>query len=153
MPEARLYLNGLFMFVVFFNFGPLSLERFSCLLENLVLASETDWVRLQVPTKFLSRVFLKGGPFPVSFFFIFVVCIVRLVGKICQPMEANHGSLVSEATALPTEPQPVPNFWNRQNQTLSYKKNNVTCFFVAFSKFRLEKLIADNEFLKCLHEK
>ena len=28
--------------------------------------------------------------------------------KIRQCLESNHGPLVSEATALPTEPQPLP---------------------------------------------
>ena len=28
--------------------------------------------------------------------------------KICQCLDSNRGPLVSEATALPTEPQPLP---------------------------------------------
>ena len=28
--------------------------------------------------------------------------------KVCQCLDSNHGSLVSEATTLPTEPQPLP---------------------------------------------
>ena len=31
-----------------------------------------------------------------------------IVNKICRWLDLNHGSLVSEATALPTMPQPLP---------------------------------------------
>ena len=31
-----------------------------------------------------------------------------IVNKICRWLDLNHGSLVSEATALPTVPQPLP---------------------------------------------
>ena len=30
--------------------------------------------------------------------------------KVCQWLDSNHGPLVSEATALPTESQPLPKF-------------------------------------------
>ena len=29
--------------------------------------------------------------------------------NICQRLDSNRGPLVSEATALPTDPQPLPN--------------------------------------------
>ena len=31
-----------------------------------------------------------------------------MFNKICRWLDSNHGPLVSEATALPTEPQPLP---------------------------------------------
>ena len=58
------------------------------------------------------------GSFPTSFFFIFVFSIhftiQLMVNKICSWLYSNRRLLVSEATALPTEPQPLPqiyNFW------------------------------------------
>ena len=49
------------------------------------------------------------GPFPASFFFIFVFSteLFNTVyrNKICRWLDSNRGSLVSEATALPIEPQ------------------------------------------------
>ena len=46
--------------------------------------------------------------FPGLFFFIFVFSIQLIVNKKCRWLDSNCGSLVSEATALPTEPQPLP---------------------------------------------
>ena len=55
---------------------------------------------------------LKIGPFPASFFFIFVspeqFIIQLIVNRICPCMDSNRGSLVPEAIALRTEPQPLP---------------------------------------------
>ena len=34
--------------------------------------------------------------------------ILQLVDKICLCWDSNHGSLVLDATTLPTEPQPLP---------------------------------------------
>ena len=49
---------------------------------------------------------------PGLFLFIFVFLIQLTVKmfhiKVCQCQDSNHGTLVSEATALPTEPQPLP---------------------------------------------
>ena len=61
----------------------------------------------------ISVVFLRGA-IPGLFFFIFVFSIVQLVDKIllikfCRCLDSNRGSLVSEVTALPTEPQPLTN--------------------------------------------
>ena len=53
-------------------------------------------------------VFFKNGPFPASFFFIFVYSIQLTVNK-CSIVDLNHGPLLMEVTALPTEPQPLPN--------------------------------------------
>ena len=45
--------------------------------------------------------------------FLYFVCSTQLTVKkclirVCQWLDLNHGSLVSEATALPTVPQPLP---------------------------------------------
>ena len=54
----------------------------------------------------------KIRPFPASFYFIFVFSIQLIINKcsikFCWWLESNRGSLVSKATALPTEPQPLP---------------------------------------------
>ena len=43
---------------------------------------------------------------PLLFYFrLFCILIVKLVDKICRWRDSDRGSLVSEATALPTEPQ------------------------------------------------
>ena len=42
------------------------------------------------------------------FFFIIVFSIQLIVNKICLWLDSNHGSLVSEATTLPTEPPSSP---------------------------------------------
>ena len=55
--------------------------------------------------------FKKMGPFPASFslFSSFLQLTVNLfVIKSCQWLDSNHGPLVLEATALPTETQPLP---------------------------------------------
>ena len=56
--------------------------------------------------------FLKSGPFPASFLFIFVFSVQLIINKcsikFCRWLEANRGPLVLKATALPTEPQPLP---------------------------------------------
>ena len=43
--------------------------------------------------------------------------------NFCRWLDSNRGSLVSEATALPTEPQPLPTFYLKDNSDLCY--NNV----------------------------
>ena len=48
----------------------------------------------------------KNGPFPASFFFIIVFSIQLTVNK-CS-IDENRRPLVLEATALPTELQPLP---------------------------------------------
>ena len=56
--------------------------------------------------------FFKSGPFPASFLFIFVFSVQLIINKcsikFCRWLEANRGPLVLKATALPTEPQPLP---------------------------------------------
>ena len=46
-------------------------------------------------------------PFLASFF-IFVFSIQQMFNKFCRWLDLNSGPLVSETTALPTEPQPLP---------------------------------------------
>ena len=66
-------------------------------------------VALGVPERWNHKVFLNG-PFIASFSFIFVFfntknkCSI----KICRCLDSNCRPLVTEATALPTEPQPLP---------------------------------------------
>ena len=62
--------------------------------------------------------FVFNGSFPASFFFIFVFSI-QLTAKIVQykilpttGFEPRTSGVESEETALPTEPQPLPNFVN-----------------------------------------
>ena len=71
---------------------------------------EEDDVQIK---KLLSKFFfLKSGPFPASFSFIFVFSIQLIINKcsikFCRWLESNHGPLVLKATALPTAPQPLP---------------------------------------------
>ena len=53
-----------------------------------------------------------NGPFPASFFFIFVFSIHLSVNnvqcKFCWWLDSNRLPLVLEATAQPTGPQPLP---------------------------------------------
>ena len=52
--------------------------------------------------------FLMGHPRPLSLYFRLFNLYVQLVDKVCRCWDSNRGSLVSEATALPTEPPPLP---------------------------------------------
>ena len=54
--------------------------------------------------------FFNKWAIPGHFFFIFRLFYKQLtVNKSCQRLDSNPGSLVSEVTALPTAPQPLPN--------------------------------------------
>ena len=62
----------------------------------------------------IASIVLKVGPFLVTFFFIFVFSIqfiiqLKFSKQNCHRLDSNRGSLASEATALPTAPQPLPN--------------------------------------------
>ena len=46
------------------------------------------------------------------FSFYFRLFDLQLVDKVCQCWDSNRGYLVSEATALPTEPPPLPHVCN-----------------------------------------
>ena len=61
------------------------------------------------------KFFLKKWAIPGLFFFYFhlfntiqLTINKKCSIKICRCLESNRGLLVSEATALPTEPQPLP---------------------------------------------
>ena len=62
----------------------------------------------------LCNVFLKNGPFLASFLFSsfqYTVDTKQMFNNyinFCRWLDLNCGPLVSEATALPTEPQPLP---------------------------------------------
>ena len=63
----------------------------------------------------LSVYLFLNGPFPASFFFIFVFSIQlteNVEYKFWWWLDSNYGLLVFEVTALPTEPQPLPNLWH-----------------------------------------
>ena len=49
-----------------------------------------------------------NGPLPASFFSIFVFLIQLTSKKICWWLDTNPRHLMSEATTLPTKPQPLP---------------------------------------------
>ena len=61
---------------------------------------------------YLFYIFLNWGHFrpPSLYFRLFWIAIDRYTFKIihCQCLDSNRGSLVSEATTLPTAPQPWP---------------------------------------------
>ena len=53
-------------------------------------------------------IFLKDGPLLASFSLFSSFLLYSWLIKLCRCLDSNRGSLVSEATALPTEPQPLP---------------------------------------------
>ena len=63
--------------------------------------------------------FFKNGPFPASFslFLSFQYTVdskqmFNIKINFCRWLDSNCGPLLLEVTALPTEPQPLPNFLN-----------------------------------------
>ena len=57
--------------------------------------------------------FFKNGPFPASFSFYLFLSFqyslqLTMFNIIFKWLDLNCGTLVSEATTLPTEPQPLP---------------------------------------------
>ena len=56
--------------------------------------------------------FLKNGPFPASYLYFHLFNTVdnkqMFYIKVCRWLDSNRGPLVSDVTALPTEPQPLP---------------------------------------------
>ena len=69
-----------------------------------------------IENNFLFRVYLRLA-IPGLFFFIFIFSIQMYNWQIkfCRCWDLNCRSLVLEATALPTEPPPLPNFLFRVN--------------------------------------
>ena len=69
---------------------------------------------------------------PLFFTFVFLIQLIK--NKICQWLDLNHGSLVLEATALPTEPQshhcPIPLVilqWHHESIIMNIFPLSVTC--------------------------
>ena len=66
-----------------------------------------------------------NGPFPASFSlfssFQHIFKIQLIVNKICQILDLNPGFLVSDAAALPTEPQPLPKAGQVQYAKIDYQ--------------------------------
>ena len=60
----------------------------------------------------MSFLIFLNGPFPASFLFSSFQTVdskqIMSDIKVCRWLDSNSGSLVSESTALPTEPQPLP---------------------------------------------
>ena len=78
-------------------------------------------------------------PFSASFFFIFVfstqLTVNKCLIKVCQCLDSNHGSLVSEATTVPIEPQPLPFlfvFSSNRTSILVVSIRVVICLFSVF---------------------
>ena len=57
-------------------------------------------------------ILILNGPFPAYFsYFLFNTDLMQLIeSKLWQSLDLRHRSLISQATALPTEPQPFPLF-------------------------------------------
>ena len=62
----------------------------------------TNW------TKYLIKFFFKNGPFRPLFCWFLSFLKLTFSINFCLWLDSNHGSLVLEATTLPTEPQPLP---------------------------------------------
>ena len=62
---------------------------------------------MEIRWKKIEKLCFFNRPLPVSFPFILVVSIQFMVNKIYRWLDSNCGSLVTEATTLPTAPQPL----------------------------------------------
>ena len=62
---------------------------------------------MEIRWKKIEKLCFFNRPLPVSFPFILVVSIQLMVNKIYRWLDSNCGSLVTEATTLPAEPQPL----------------------------------------------
>ena len=63
------------------------------------------------PSTLMKKFFLKVGhsrPLFIYFRLFITVDNKQMLNKFCGWLESNRGPLVSKATALPTEPQPLP---------------------------------------------
>ena len=98
-------------------------KQLSCLLDN--------WIMI---------LFVKNGPFPAFFLYFRLFNTVdskQMLDKACWWLDSNCRSLVSEATALPTEPQPLPiikaNFSNNRSRKNSVLKIFFNCVFWSYN--------------------
>ena len=89
---------------VFLNNG--SSQEGSCLsTQKVVSGFDSGWYYLDV-------FYIKNGPFP-GLFYLYIRLLqltVNVKYKFCQRLDSKCGPLVSEATALPTEPKPLPKY-------------------------------------------
>ena len=103
--------------------------------------------------------------FLASFLFIFVFSTklsntVDASKKMFRLLDSNHGSLVSEATALPTAPQPLPfpmYVWSLLWKALCGKKIgrfllyiSIPTFYCLVSMFKKSRIIVKVLFINCL---
>ena len=87
------------------------LTKFCQMLTNLHFFS--NWAKFWTFFDSYYDSFFKKWAISGLFFFIFVFSIQLIVNtwiKVCWWLDSNRGTLVSEETALPTEPQPLPQF-------------------------------------------
>ena len=81
---------------------------------------------------------------PGLYFFIFVFSIQLTINKWSMQLDSNHGPLISEATALPTEPQPLPQ--NMTKVQLKLKSYFMRIWQMLFSYIRLNTLFSATRF-------
>ena len=109
-------IGGIFKFFV--DFASQNAPFISRIFGSTIIIIKT--IGIMTPVKMTiaqtTLVFLKNGPFPSSFSlflsFQYTVDSKQIFNKyiyFCQWLDSNRGPLVLEATALPTEPQPLPN--------------------------------------------
>ena len=82
-----------------------------------------------------SKHFFKNGPFPVSFSlflsFQYTVDSKQMFNKFCRWLDSNRRPLVSEVTALPTEPHNHCPFFDFDTFLVIFFCGNLMCLFGA----------------------
>ena len=101
------------------------------LVENFSLNTSGGTLKKKLP-----QIFLKNGPFSASFlyFCLFNTADINMFNiNFCRWLDLNCRPLELEATALPTEPQPLPclSFYVR-NFFISLLTNYVFCYLNLF---------------------
>ena len=87
-----------------------------------------------------NAVFFKDEPFLASFSLFLSFLLYNWQIKFCQCLELNCRSLMLEATALPTEPQPLPKipnaiFYSNLNRVGFIKESDATRMKQYIQKF------------------
>ena len=98
-----------------------------------------------------------GHSRPLFLYFVFSIQLtVHIVQyKFCRRLDSNHGPLVLEATALPTEPQPLPKVvWPPRDILNRYQK--ILLHVPKWSSYTLKLLSLNSEmsikgFLKTIY--
>ena len=98
-----------------------------------------------------------GHSRPLFLYFVFSIQLtVHIVQyKFCRQLDSNHGPLVLEATALPTEPQPLPKVvWPPRDILNRYQK--ILLHVPKWSSYTLKLLSLNSEmsikgFLKTIY--